>query len=169
MSNIVIPALTASSLDTFPAFPGVTLAQQTQAPPVAGETQQPSTTSEGQQPLGPNGGQQAPPSSPFGGGILLIFVGFFMLLILMQVFGGRKQKKQREQMLASLAKHDRVQTIGGVIGAIAEIRDNEIVLKVDENTNTKMRFARSSVQQVLKKAGARSETSSVEEPEMANA
>lgn len=168
MSNTVIPALTASSIDTFPAFPGVTLAQQTQAPPVAGEAQQP-TTSEGQQPLGPNGGQQAQPQSPFGGGFLLIFVGFFMLLILMQIFGGRKQKKQREQMLASLAKHDRVQTIGGVIGAIAEIRDNEIVLKVDENTNTKMRFARSSVQQVLKKAGARGETSAVEEPEMASA
>ncbi|MFG0276058.1 MAG: preprotein translocase subunit YajC [Phycisphaerales bacterium] len=168
MSHTVIlaPAAPVAALSLTGFAPS--LAQQTSAPPVAGQGAGETTGADGSgQPLGPSG--QAPPPSPFGGGMLLIFVGFFMLLILMQVFGGRKQKKQREQMLSSLARHDRVQTIGGVIATVAEVRDNEVVLKVDEATNTKVRFARSSIQQILKKAGDRGEASPAEEPEMANA
>lgn len=167
---ILAPAAPVAALPG--AFPvaafAPTLAQQTSAPPVAGQGGGEVTGADGaSQPIGPNG--QPTPQSPFGGGMLLIFVGFFMLLILMQVFGGRKQKKQRAEMLASLARHDRVQTVGGVIATVAEVRDNEVVLKVDEATNTKVRFARSSIQQILKKAGDRGETSPAEEPEMASA
>jgi preprotein translocase subunit YajC len=42
-----------------------------------------------------------------------------------------------------------VQTIGGVIGTIVEVKDAEVVVKIDETTNTKIRFARSAIQQVL--------------------
>lgn len=77
-------------------------------------------------------------------------------LILIMVFmfwtgssAQRKEKKKRESMLSALKRHDRVQTIGGVIGSVVEIKDNEIVLKVDETNNVKMRFSKSAVQQVL--------------------
>lgn len=171
MQQPVHPALDPSSTLAF-IPPGVlTLGQETQAPPVAGEAAQPLGSEGTQSPGAPGGGGQggAPAPTPFGGQFLFIIMGFFLLMILMQVFGGRKQKKQRQQMLSSLSKHDRVQTMGGLIGTIAEVRDDEIVLKVDEATNTKVRFARTAVQQVLKKAGSRGETSPAQEPEMANA
>ena len=48
-----------------------------------------------------------------------------------------------------MKKHDRVRTIGGVIGAIVEVKSDTVVLKVDESSNTRMTFSRDAVQQVL--------------------
>ena len=73
-------------------------------------------------------------------------------MIVTQMMAGRKEKKKRESMLNSVRKHDRVQTIGGVIGSVVEVKPDIIVLKVDEMSNTRMTFARSSIQQVLKEA-----------------
>ena len=42
-----------------------------------------------------------------------------------------------------------MRTIGGVIGAVVEIKTDTILLKVDESSNTRMTFARDAVQQVL--------------------
>jgi preprotein translocase subunit YajC len=116
--------------------------------------------------LGPNGAQPAP--NPFGGGFFMIMLLFLVVMLVLPAMAGRKQKKQRAEMLSSIARHDRVQTVGGMIGTVAEIRDDEVVLKVDESTNTKIRFARSSIQQVLKKAGEKTDAAPAETPEMAN-
>lgn len=137
-----------------------------QAPPVAGEAA-PTTTGEGA-PLTGQGGAPAQPQSPFGGGFLFLMLGLLLFMIVMSSMGQRKEKKKRAELLASLGKHDRVQTAGGVIGTIVELRDQEVVVKVDESTNTKIRFARSAVQQVLKKAGGPAPAhETADEPELA--
>jgi preprotein translocase subunit YajC len=87
----------------------------------------------------------------------LQFVGSmpFMLLMLLVVFfiftmgGKRKEEKQRQNMLSRLKKGDRVQTIGGILGTVVEARDNEVLVKVDESTNTKMKFTRSAIHRVV--------------------
>lgn len=140
-----------------------TLAQTAEAaPPVAGRP-----AGESGQPLvDPNAAstgqpQGAPPPSPFAGsGMFILLFAFLGLMIVTQIFAGRKQKKQREQMLNSIQRHDRVQTVGGIIGSVAEVRDDEVVLKVDEATNTKLRIARSAISAVLKKTGAEGSGSS---------
>jgi preprotein translocase subunit YajC len=53
-------------------------------------------------------------------------------------------------MMASLKKQDKVQMIGGEIGTIAELTDDEVVLRVEEG---RIRFARSAVQAVLASKG----------------
>ena len=86
--------------------------------------------------------------SPFGGLMPL----FLMLIVIMFVFmmgGNRKEKKRRAAMLDALKKGDKVQTIGGVLGTVVEVRESEVIVKVDENANTRMRFARSAIQNVL--------------------
>ena len=86
-----------------------------------------------------------------GGGSLLMFMflPLILVMILFSVFGQRKERKKREALLSSVKKHDRVRTIGGVIGAVVEIKPDTILLKVDESSNTRMTFARDAVQQVL--------------------
>ncbi|MCC5824098.1 MAG: preprotein translocase subunit YajC [Phycisphaerales bacterium] len=86
---------------------------------------------------------------------------FFPLLMLMIAFlfistimGGRKERKRREAMLGALKKRDRVQTAGGVIGTIIEIKDNECLLESDRASNTRLWIARSSVSTVLRSANA---------------
>ncbi|MFN0012464.1 MAG: preprotein translocase subunit YajC [Phycisphaerales bacterium] len=91
---------------------------------------------------------------------LFIISGLFIFLILTSVLGGRKEKKKRAELLNALARNDRVQTIGGVIGTVVEMRDDEVVLRVDENTNTRITFSKGSVQQILRKANGSANTPS---------
>lgn len=79
---------------------------------------------------------------------------FLMLLILMVFYffmirSKRQQDRQRQEMLGTLKKGDRVQTIGGILGSVIEAREDEVVVKVDESSNTKIRFARSAIHRVV--------------------
>jgi len=60
-----------------------------------------------------------------------------------------KERRKYEDMLRSLKRNDRVQTIGGIIGTVVEARDNEVVVKVDETNNVKMRFSRAAIKEVF--------------------
>ncbi|MFN0050904.1 MAG: preprotein translocase subunit YajC [Planctomycetales bacterium] len=83
--------------------------------------------------------------SPF----ILIIIVFYFLLIRPQ----RREQATRESMLAALKKNDKVVTIGGIIGTIANISADgqEVTLKVEDNT--RLRVVRSSVQRVLAVSG----------------
>jgi preprotein translocase subunit YajC len=76
---------------------------------------------------------------------LPIIILFFLLIVWPQ----RREQKKRDQMLNAMKKNDRVVTIGGIIGTVANISADgkEITLKVDDNTRIK--FLRSSISQVL--------------------
>ena len=76
--------------------------------------------------------------------ILIIAVMYFFL------FRSKKtQQKKLASMLDNLKKGDRVQTIGGIRGAVVEAREDEVVIKVDESSNAKITFARSAIHKVL--------------------
>ncbi len=99
---------------------------------------------------GAAGGDGAAAAPDAGGGLLMfMFLPLIVVMILFSVFGQRKERKKREALLSSVKKHDRVRTIGGVIGAVVEIDTDTILLKVDESSNTRMTFSRDAVQQVL--------------------
>jgi len=78
-------------------------------------------------------------------GVLLMLVVFYAIML----SGSRKEKKKRREMLASIKKGDRVMTIGGMIGTVVNVKEDEVVLKVDESTNTKASFVRGAIQKVL--------------------
>ncbi len=84
-----------------------------------------------------------------GGWLLIMLVLLMMALFIPSIIANRREKKKREEMLSSIRKHDRVQTIGGVIGSVVEVKPNTVVLKVDESSNTRMTFSRTAIQQVL--------------------
>jgi preprotein translocase subunit YajC len=80
-----------------------------------------------------------------------------LLIVLFYVFmfrSKKKQDRQRQDMLTNLKKGDRVQTIGGILGTVIEARPDEVLLKVDENSNTKIRFSRSAIHRVLEEEKA---------------
>ncbi len=77
---------------------------------------------------------------------IILFVGLMYFFVFRSKKGG---DKQRDLMLKQMKRGDRVQTIGGIIGTVVEARDTEIVVKVDEGNNTKIKFARSAIHRVL--------------------
>jgi len=94
----------------------------------------------------------APQTSP---NLLQTIVQFAPIIIIAVVFfyltsgQKRKQEKNRKAMIEALKRGDRVQTVGGILGTIVSADGDEIVVKVDESTNTKMRFVRSAIFQVI--------------------
>ncbi len=86
---------------------------------------------------------------PFGGMFFPLLLVLLITMITFTVLGQRRDRKKKAALLNSVKKHDRVQTVGGVIGSIVEVKTDTVVLKVDETSNTRITFARSAVQQVL--------------------
>ncbi len=73
-----------------------------------------------------------------------------ILVLYFFVFRSKKtQERKREDMLSQLKRGDRVQTIGGILGTVIEVKDTEVLLKVDESSNTKIRFSRSAIHRVI--------------------
>jgi preprotein translocase subunit YajC len=91
------------------------------------------------------------PSQPGFAPSQFIFLIVIVVIMYMLLFRGPKKKQQEHQkMVSALAKNDRVRTIGGIFGTVLDVRDDEIVLKIDESSNTKMRISPSAVATVLK-------------------
>ena len=73
-------------------------------------------------------------------------------IIVLYIFMFRSKKKQEQKVRAerdSIKRGDEVQTIGGVLGKVVEVRDAKVLLKVDETSNTKIWFSRTAIHRVL--------------------
>jgi preprotein translocase subunit YajC len=91
-----------------------------------------------------------PSAKPQGPNMMLWFMLPVLLVYMFFMFRGPKKKQQEHnKMVSSLAKNDRVRTIGGIFGTVLDVRDDEIVLKVDESTNTKVRVSPQAIATVL--------------------
>ena len=89
------------------------------------------------------GATQTPPRSPllqFAPFILIFVVMYFMLFR-----GPRKKQQQHKQMVQALERNDKVRTIGGILGTVIDVKENEVTLKVDESNNTKIRVLASAI------------------------
>ncbi len=84
--------------------------------------------------------QAAPAAQPTGGGwsmwimLLLIFVVMWFFMIRPQ----RKQQKELQAFRDGLKKGDKVVTIGGIYGTVAEIKDNYILMEIDNNVKIRV-------------------------------
>lgn len=92
-------------------------------------------------------GAKEPPGSQMLQFLPLVAVAVLFYLILLRP--QRREQRRQEDMLKALKKNDRVVTIGGMIGAVANVSTDgkEVTLKVDDNTRIK--FLKSSIQRVL--------------------
>lgn len=76
-----------------------------------------------------------------------LLIAFYLLVMLPQ----RKEQTKRASMIANLKKNDRVVTVGGIYGVVANVHReaDEVTLKVDESTNCKLRVTMGSISRVL--------------------
>ena len=56
--------------------------------------------------------------------VMMIAIFYFML-----IRPENKRKKEAEQMRSSLRKGDKITTIGGIVGTIVDVKENNIVLE----------------------------------------
>lgn len=112
---------------------------------------QTSTAAPGGVPADPNAASGTTARKPFGGS-QWIFIGLMFVMMYFILFRApRKKQQQHKQMVQTLAKNDKVRTIGGIIGTVVDIKDDEVILKVDESNNTKIRVVSSAIGRNLSK------------------
>lgn len=70
----------------------------------------------------------------------MVMIVFYFLMIKPQ----QKKQQQLQKLVEDLKKGDKVVTIGGVIGTIASIQNDYVVLKVGEG-DTKMEVLKSAI------------------------
>ena len=78
--------------------------------------------------------------------LIIMFVVFYFVLIRPQ----RKKDKELKQQMEKLAVGDKVATIGGLVGFVAQIKDNEVTISTSQ-ANTLVTFTKSSIQTVVKR------------------
>lgn len=66
--------------------------------------------------------------------LILTFVVMWFFMIRPQ----RKQQKELEKFRNSLKRGDKVVTIGGIYGVVDEIKERQVIIKVDGDTKLKV-------------------------------
>jgi preprotein translocase subunit YajC len=113
-----------------------------------GESMETGTIQDGQaQPTG----DKTPPPPGFQKGQLIFIVAMIAIMYLFIFRGPKKKQKQHAQMVESLQRNDKVQTIGGILGTIIDVKDDEITLKIDESNNTKMKVTPGAISRKVSK------------------
>ena len=115
--------------------------------PVSSDSQTTSTTQSDSNPQA--NGQEGKPANPLSS--MWIFLPLILVMFFMFFRAPQKQKQQRKKLEQSLEKNDKVLTIGGIIGTIVDLKEDEITLKVDESNNTKIKIRRSAIGRNLSK------------------
>src|SRR5574337_569615 len=89
-------------------------------------------------------------SSP--GGMLSMLLPFILMFVVMYFLILRPQKrkeKERKALLSRVKKNDRVVTAGGIHGRVTSVRENEVILRVDDAKDVKLKVDRSAIVTVL--------------------
>lgn len=96
---------------------------------------------------------QAPPTQNNLGSLLLL-LGFFAIFYFLLWRPQAKRTKEQKNLLNSLAKGDEVVTAGGLMGQIAQLKDDTIWLKLTDNIEIPLQ--KSAVTAVLPKGTLKS-------------
>ncbi len=70
-----------------------------------------------------------------GGGtsMLIMLVAIFAIFYFLMIRPESKRRKERQSMIDSLARGDKVVTIGGLYGEVQDVHDDKIVIRIAEN------------------------------------
>ena len=99
----------------------------------------------------PNSAGAQPARRGFGNMQYILLALMFVMMYFILFRGPRKKQQQHKQMVQTLTKNDKVRTIGGIIGTVVDVKGDEIVLKIDESNNTKIRLSASAIGRNLSK------------------
>ena len=105
------------------------------------------------------GAGDTPAKEPSGGlfgnpMFMVLMIGMLVFWVFLIGGGSRKQKKKQAELLATMTKGSKVITIGGIKGSVIEVRDDEVLVKVDESANTRLRFSKDAIRTVTDGSGA---------------
>ena len=90
-------------------------------------------------------------AGPKSGNFMTLLVPFalmFGILYLLIIRPQRNKEKQRLAMISNVRKNDRVVTTGGVHGVVTSVKEKEVIVRVDDAKDVKLRIDKSAITSV---------------------
>lgn len=73
--------------------------------------------------------------------LIIMFAIMYFLIIRPQ----KTKEKKRLEMISNVRKHDKIVTVGGVHGVVVSVKENEVVVRVDDAKDVKLRIDKSAI------------------------
>ena len=73
-----------------------------------------------------------------GYGTIIMIVLIFAVMWFFMIRPQRKQQKELQNFRDSLAKGDKVVTIGGIYGTVAEVKEDSVLIEVDNGVKIRV-------------------------------
>ncbi len=91
--------------------------------------------------------QQTAQGSKGGGGLplMILFGLMFVIMYFLILRPQRKKERERKDMLSRVRKQDRVVTTGGIHGVVVSVKENELLVRVDDAKDIKLRIDKSAI------------------------
>ncbi|KKM06018.1 hypothetical protein LCGC14_1748240 [marine sediment metagenome] len=80
--------------------------------------------------------------------LIVPFALMFAILYLLIIRPQRRKQKHLQEMITNVRKHDNVVTMGGVHGVVISVKEKEIIVRVDDNKDVKLKIDKSAVTSV---------------------
>ena len=68
-----------------------------------------------------------------GSSMLIMLVAIFAIFYFLMIRPESKRRKERQSMIDSLARGDKIVTIGGLHGEVQDVHDDKIVIRIAED------------------------------------
>jgi len=85
--------------------------------------------------------------------MIIMFAVMYFLIIRPQ----KQKEKKRQEMIANVRKQDRIVTAGGVHGVVVSVKENEVILRVDDAKDVKIKVDKSAITSVSVPKGEQEE------------
>ncbi|GAX59765.1 preprotein translocase subunit C [Candidatus Scalindua japonica] len=76
--------------------------------------------------------------------MVIMFAVMYFLIIRPQ----KQKEKKRQEMISNVRKQDKIVTVGGVHGVIVSVKENEVVVRVDDAKDVKLKIDKSAITSV---------------------
>jgi len=81
--------------------------------------------------------------------MVIMFAVMYFLIIRPQ----KQKEKKRQEMISNVRKRDRIVTAGGVHGVCVSVKENEVVVRVDDAKDVKIKVDKSALTSVSAPTG----------------
>ncbi len=87
-----------------------------------------------------------------GGAFMQLIIPFglmFAIMYFLMIRPQKKKEKERKEMITRMRKNDKVVTSGGVHGKIVTLKENTVLINIDEAKDINMKIDRNSIAMVI--------------------
>ncbi|MBI2560442.1 MAG: preprotein translocase subunit YajC [Planctomycetes bacterium] len=81
--------------------------------------------------------------------LILLFGLMFVIMYFLILRPQRKKERDRKDMLSRVKKNDRVVTAGGIHGVVISVKENELLVRVDDAKDVKLRIDKSAISTII--------------------